>query len=175
MRRWLRRAVRWLLLALLAVVLAYEEVQWRLSAVFALLGRLPLLHQLENWIRSLPPYGALACFALPSVLLFPLKLLALHWLAGGHPGLGIGTIVVAKVTGTALVGRIFQLTQDALLTIRWCRWVFDKIVKLREAAYGIWKSFPVVRWWRARWARQKAKAGFWTRKWLALRQRFVKR
>ena len=42
MRRWLRRAVRLILLALLALVIAYEELQWRLSAVFALLGKLPL-------------------------------------------------------------------------------------------------------------------------------------
>ncbi|MCX6613372.1 MAG: hypothetical protein NTW74_21300 [Acidobacteria bacterium] len=41
MKRWLRRAVRWILLLLLAVVLAYEEVQWRLSFIFAWLGKLP--------------------------------------------------------------------------------------------------------------------------------------
>ena len=174
MKRWLRRATRWVLLALLAVVLAYEEVQWRLSAVFALLGRLPLFHQIEDWARGLPPYGAVALFAVPSVVLFPFKLLALHWLAGGHAALGISTIVAAKVTGTALVGRIFQLTRPALLTIGWCRWIFDRISALREAAYGIWKSMPVVRWWKARWAKEKAKGGFWKRKWLAMRTHFVK-
>ena len=171
MKRTLRRSLRWVLLALLAIVLAYEEIQWRLSAVFAYLGRLPVLHQIENWVRTLPPYGALVLFALPSTLLFPLKLLALHWMAGGHPGLGIATIMVAKVGGTALVARIFQLTQTALLTIPWCRWTYDKVIALRKAAYDIWKSLPMVRWWRARWAREKAKGSYWKRKWQALRAR----
>ena len=175
MNRWLRRAVRVVLLALLAIVLAYEELQWRLSAVFALLGKLPVFHQIENWVRGLPPYGALAMFVTPSIVIFPFKLLALHWMTGGHPGLGITTILAAKVTGTALVGRIFQLTRGSLLTIGWCQWVFDKVVALREAAYGVWKGMAVVRWWKARWAREKAKGGFWKRKWMALRTRFQRR
>ncbi len=173
MKRKLRRILSWPLLALLAIVLAYEEVQWRLSAVFALLGRLPVLHQLETWVRGLPPYGALALFGLPTAILLPLKLLAVYWLTAGHRVLGIGTIFAAKIIGTALVARIFQLTRDALLTIRWCRWVHDKVMALREAAYGIWKSMPVVRWWRARWARMKAAPpGIWRRRWQAFRQRF---
>ena len=171
MKRWLRRAVRWLLLLLLAVVLAYEEIQWRLSFVFAWLGKLPVLHSIENWARRLPPYGALALFLVPSVVLFPLKMLALYWLASGQKILGISTIFAAKVMGTALVARIFQLTRGALLTIGWCRWLFDKISALREAAYGVWRSFPVVRWWKARWAKEKARGGFWKRRWIALRER----
>jgi hypothetical protein len=170
-KRWLRRAVRWLLLLLLAVVLAYEEIQWRLSFVFAWLGKLPVLHSIENWARRLPPYGALALFLVPSVVLFPLKMLALYWLASGQKILGISTIFAAKVMGTALVARIFQLTREALLTIGWCHWLFDKISALRAAAYGVWRSFPVVRWWKARWAKEKARGGFWKRRWMALRER----
>ena len=71
MKRRLRRILSWTLLALLAIVLAYEEVQWRLSAVFALLGKLPVLHQIENWVRRLPPYGALALFSFWIVGKFP--------------------------------------------------------------------------------------------------------
>lgn len=143
--------LRWLALFFVAAVLAYEELQWRLSAVFALLGRLPLLHQMENGLRRLPPYGALACFALPSLLLFPLKLLALYWLAGGHPVLGVSTILAAKVAGTALVARIFQLTRPALLTIAWVAWIYTRVLALREAAYALWRSFPIVRWARQHW------------------------
>ena len=175
MRRWLRRAVRLILLALLALVIAYEELQWRLSAVFALLGKLPLFRSIENWASGLPPYGALALFGLPSVVLLPLKMLALYWLADGQRILGLATIFAAKVIGTALVARIFQLTRGALLTIRWCRWVFEKVSALREAAYGVWKKMPVVRWWKARWAKEKARGGFWKRRWRALRDKVKKR
>lgn len=175
MRRWLRRAVRLILLALLALVIAYEELQWRLSTVFALLGKLPLFRSIENWASGLPPYGALALFGLPSVVLLPLKMLALYWLADGQRILGLGTIFAAKVIGTALVARIFQLTRGALLTIGWCRWVFEKVSALREAAYGVWKKMPVVRWWKARWAKEKARGGFWKRRWRALRDKVKKR
>jgi hypothetical protein len=161
----IRRVIRWVLLALVAVVLAYEELQWRLSAVVALLGRLPLLRDLEALVRRLPPYGALALFALPSVLLFPLKLLALYWLAAGKKALGVGLIVAAKFTGTAIVARIFQLCKVQLLTIGWFRWVHDRLLALREAAYGIWRSMPVVRWWRMR----KARISAWTHRWRAAR------
>jgi hypothetical protein len=166
MKRGLRRAARWVLLAALGIVLAYEELQWRLSFVFKLLGRLPVVHQMEAWASGLPPYGALALFALPSVVIFPFKLLALQWLASGHAVLGIGTIIVAKVMGTALVARIFQLTRESLLTIGWCRWVFEKVTAVRAAAYEIWRGFPIVRWWK------RHRTGFWKRKWLALRERF---
>ena len=173
MQRSLRRMLSWPLLAMLAIALAYEEVQWRLSAVFALLGKLPVLHQLENWARRLPPYGALALFGVPTAILLPMKLLAVFWLTAGHRLLGLATIFAAKIIGTALVARIFQLTRDALLTIGWCRWTYDKIIALRAAAYGIWRAMPLVRWWRARWARMKAAPpGKWGRRWHAFRQRF---
>lgn len=174
MKRRLRRAFRWVLLAALAMVLAYEELQWRLSAVFAILGRLPVLRQIEAWVRRLPPYGALALFALPSLFLLPLKLLALRWLAMGHAKLALSSLVFAKIAGTALVGRIFQLTRPALLTIGWCKWIYDKVMELREAAYSIWRSLPVVRWWKMRWARYKAEHGveksYLHRQWMALRE-----
>ncbi|MFN9297802.1 MAG: hypothetical protein ACK6DZ_08810 [Acidobacteriota bacterium] len=147
--------LRWLALFLVAIVLAYEELQWRLAPVYALLGRLPILHQLETAVTRLPPYGALACFALPSVFLFPLKLLALFWLGGGYPMLGLSTIVAAKVAGTALVARIFQLTRPALLTIAWVRWIYNRVIALRAAAYQLWRSLPLVRWARQRWRRLK--------------------
>lgn len=175
MRRWLRRTLRLLLLALLALVIAYEELQWRLSTVFALLGKLPVFRSLENWATGLPPYGALALFGFPTVVLFPLKMLALYWLAGGQKVLGLGTIFAAKVIGTALVARIFQLTRGALLTIGWCRWIYEKVVALREAAYGVWKKMPVLRWWKMRWAKEKARIGFWKRGWIALRSKVKKR
>ena len=167
--------MRLVLLALLALVIAFEELQWRLSAVFALLGKLPVLRSIENWAAGLPPYGALALFGLPTLVLVPMKILAVYWLAGGQKLLGLGTIFAAKVVGTALVARIFQLTRGALLTIGWCRWVFEKICALREAAYGVWKKMPVVRWWKTRWAKEKARGGFWKRRWMALRDRVKKR
>ncbi len=165
-----KRVITYPLLAMAGVALLVEEALWRLSAVYALLGLLPVFRAIEAWVRGLPPYGALALFGVPSVALAPVKVLALYWLAGGHPVLGIGTIATAKVAGTALVARLFQLTQPQLLTIGWFRWGYEKVMALRAAAYGLWIESAVGRWWR----RERAKHRGWvrrrwdaTRAWLA--------
>lgn len=161
-----KRVITYPLLLLAGVALLVEEALWRLSAVYALLGRLPVFRAIEAWVRGLPPYGALALFGFPSVALAPVKVLALYWLAGGHPVLGIGAIATAKVAGTALVARLFQLTQPQLLTIGWFRWGYEKVMALRAAAYGIWMESAIGRWWR----RERAKHRGWVRRrWEAAR------
>ena len=47
----------------------------------------------------------------PATLLFPLKIAALWLIGEGHPEQGILLIIVAKVLGTALVGRMFILLE----------------------------------------------------------------
>ncbi|MFN0102960.1 MAG: hypothetical protein ACKV2U_12825 [Bryobacteraceae bacterium] len=166
MRRFWKRLITYPLLVVAGVALVVEEALWRLSDVVALLGKLPVFRALEAWLRGVPPLGALALFGVPAVALAPVKLLALYWLAGGHPVLGIGTILTAKVTGTAIVARLFQLTRPQLLTIGWFRWLYEGIMRLRAAAYGLWAESTVGRWWR----RERAKYKGWVRRrWEAAR------
>lgn len=143
------------LLALVGLLLAYEEIQWRLSFVYAWLGKLPLLRQLENWVRRLPPYGALALIGAPTLVITPIKFLAVYWIAMGHPVSGVASIIAAKAAGTAFVARVFLLTQPALMSIGWVKWAYEKVMRLREAAYDIWRLSPWVRWLRPRWQRRK--------------------
>lgn len=165
-RRVLKRLLTYPLLVLAGVVLAVEEALWRLSAVFAVLGKLPVFRSVEAWVRGVPAWGALMLFGLPAVALAPVKLLALYWLAGGHPFLGIGTILTAKVAGTALVARLFQLTQPQLLTIGWFRWGFETVMGWRAAVHEWWADSVVGRWWRRERARHK---GWMRRRWEAVR------
>ena len=58
-------------------------------------------------------------FLVPAVLLFPIKLLALWFVQQGHAAFGIGVIVAAKLLGTALVGRLFTLTEPQLMQFGW--------------------------------------------------------
>ena len=58
-------------------------------------------------------------FGIPMLVLIPIKVLALFLLGQGHVGMGVGLILVAKLAGTALAARLFQLTQPALMRIRW--------------------------------------------------------
>ena len=172
MRRLWKRLLTPLLLVAASVFLLAEELLWRLAGLFALLGKLPVFRQLEQLVRGLPPYGALAVFALPALALAPIKLLALYWLAGGHPGLGIGTILLAKVAGTAFVARIYQLTRAQLVTLGWFAWCEAKVLALRAAAFGMWRNWPIGRWVSQRWQAWRERGRSWVaRRWAASRRR----
>ena len=67
----------------------------------------------------MPPRGALLLFLVPAVALFPIKLLALWLIHAGQGVLGISVIIAAKLFGTALVGRLFVLTETQLMHYAW--------------------------------------------------------
>ena len=148
MWRWLRRGFE----ALLALLILFEEWGWEpLRRVLAWVARLPPLAWLERRIVALPPYAALAVFVLPTLLLLPVKLAAL-WLIGiGKAGLGLAVIVMAKLVGTALLARLFQLTQPALMQLAWFarlyrRWtVWKEAVLAHVRASWAWRVGRVVK------------------------------
>ena len=74
--------------------------------------------------------------------LVPLKLLALYLFAKGHVAFGLGLVLAAKLAGTAMAARLFQLTEPALLQIGWFarlylpwkRWKDRLLAQLRASA-----------------------------------------
>jgi len=120
----LRRLLRNTFTALLALVLLFEEWGWEpLQALLAKLARLPLWAWLEGRIARLPPWGALAIFAIPALALLPIKLLALFLIGRHHAFMGLCVLLSAKVVGTALLARLFTLTQPTLMRLAWfARW-----------------------------------------------------
>lgn len=138
LKQWLRTA----LLAPLALLVLFEEWGWeRLAALLGVLARLPLWARLEGWIASRPPWAALVLFGLPVLMLLPLKLLALYLFGKGHVASGLGLIVGAKVLGTALAARLFQLTHPTLMTLPWFvrlyapwkRWKDHLLIQVRQS------------------------------------------
>lgn len=118
--RPLWRLLRGLLLVLAAAVLFIEEWGWRpLTAFVGRLAQWPPLARAEARVRNAPPRVALLLFLLPAVALFPIKVLALWVIHRGHALLGITVIVVAKLLGTAIVGRLFILTESQLMRFAW--------------------------------------------------------
>lgn len=118
--RLLWRALRVLLLAIAALVIAIEEWGWRpLTAWAARLGRWPPIARLEDLIRAASPRAALVLFLVPAVMLFPIKVLALWLIHLGHQALGVTVIIAAKALGTALVGRLFIITEPQLIRFAW--------------------------------------------------------
>ena len=128
--RWLRRAFE----ALLALLVLFEEWGWEpLKRALAWVMRWPALAWIERGIARLPPYAALAVFALPTLLLLPVKLAAL-WLVGrGQGALGLAVIVAAKLVGTALVARLFHLTQPALMQLPWFARLYGRWTPWKDA------------------------------------------
>ncbi len=145
-------AIRTALLVLAAVVLFIEEWGWRpLSAWMGQLAKWPPLGRLEARIRQATPRWALVLFAVPAVLLFPVKLLALWCIHLGHALLGVTVIVLAKILGTALVGRLFVLTEPQLMQFRrfavaiaWWR-VTKARVALAVKSSSAWQSLRTMR------------------------------
>jgi hypothetical protein len=156
----LLQAMLWPLKWLLALLILFEEWGWdALQALLARIGRWPGLRWIEGRVRRLPPYAALALFGLPALLLLPVKLLALWAIGRGHALVGLLVIVAAKLIGTAVVARLFTLTQPALMSLswfargyaRWTAWKEDLLARVRASA--IWKSAAALkRSVRERWA-----------------------
>jgi len=156
----LRKILRKIFFPLVAALLLFEEWGWEpLAAAFARLARLPLWARLEQKIRQLPPVGALIVFALPLLTLFPVKLLALYLFAQGQTTLGLALLLGAKLVGTAVLARLFQLTQPALMQLRWFarwypRWLDWKegvLVQVRRSA--VWREGHALKqsvkaWWQ---------------------------
>lgn len=118
--RTLWRALRAVFLILAAVVIAIEEWGWRpLSAWAARLGHWPPVARLEGHIRRASPRMALVVFLVPALLLFPIKVLALWLIHSGRTKLGLLIILAAKALGTALLGRLFVLTELQLMQFAW--------------------------------------------------------
>jgi hypothetical protein len=151
--------LQWLATTLLALVILFEEWGWEpLQALLARIGRWPGFRWIEARITQLPPHWALAVLLLPSLLLLPVKLLALWAISRGHGVLGALVIVAAKLGGTAVVARLFTLTRPALMRMPWFarnygRWtVWKEALLARVRASAPWRAVQAAKLWlKGRW------------------------
>ena len=159
-----RKTLRAIFFPLIAVWLLFEEWGWEpLAALFARLARLPLWSWLERKIALLPPRGALFVFGVPMLALLPVKLMALYLFGKGQTTLGLALLLSAKIGGTAVLARLFQLTQPALMQLRWFAWWYPRwkawkdsiLAQVRRSA--VWRAGQglthSVKAWVAGWRR----------------------
>lgn len=166
MLKTLFKPIRGLFRLVLALIILFEEWGWApLQRAMAWVGQLPVLRQLEALIQRLPPYLALLVFFLPGLLLLPVKLFAVWLISVGRPGLGLVVIIAAKVLGTAIVARIFALTQPALMSlpwfarlyVRWTAWKEQLLVWIR--ASGAWRMARAIKLKLRRVLRRSSSSG----------------
>lgn len=132
-----------------ALIVLFEEWGWKpLSQALAWLARYAPIARLEAWIASLPPYPSLLVFALPTTLLLPLKFIAMWLLANGQVAAAGALFVGAKIASTALVARIFTLTQPALMRIAWFARAYTWFVPWKDAFFAMIRASWVWRYGR---------------------------
>jgi len=161
---------------LAALVVLFEDWLWDdLARIAGAIGRLPIFRPLEAFIVNLPPYASLAVFAAPSLLLIPVKLAALWLIGHGQALLGLATVIAAKVAGTAMVARIYYLTEPKLLRIGWFARLHTRYVAFKARVYSAIKASKLyqqahqqylqwresIRLWR------QHRRGAWRKRWSA--------
>lgn len=124
MTRWLLKILNWVFTPIIAILLIFEEWGWEpLSRLLKYLVDLPfwayLWDRLGQSISRLPPWAALLVLAAPTALLFPVKLGALYLIGHGQHVAGITLLIVAKIVGTAILARLFSLTQPSMMQLAW--------------------------------------------------------
>jgi hypothetical protein len=140
-RRFLKRIFTPPFVVLAALFMFVEEWIWdRMAALMARVARLPIMQRLEQKLRQLPPYGALALLLIPGLLLLPVKLAALYFIAHGHAMAGLMVIITAKIVGTALVARLFAVCHETLMTINWLSRLTAWVVRIKTSLYDRIKS-----------------------------------
>ncbi len=138
MTRRLGRAL-WIALAL---IFLFEAWLWdRLEPIVAAIvnvvpwGRLE--RRLAALIEALPPWATLIVFVVPLVVLFPIKLLEVWFLAHRNWAGALVTLVLAKLVGLGVTAFVFDVTRDKLLQIGWFRRLYDRVMWLRARAHEL--------------------------------------
>lgn len=133
----LKNSIKQALWGLVALLLLFEEWGWQgLSAALKEMGKWPLVAALERGLKRLPPWAALCVLGAPAISLFPLKLVAIALFANGHATAGLLFLLGLKVLGTALVARLFQLTEPALMQLGWFAKYYPRFVAWKETVFA---------------------------------------
>jgi hypothetical protein len=135
---------------LAALVILFEEWGWEpLQAGIARLVRALKLDRLERRIALLPPYAALVLTFAPVLLALPVKLAAVWLIARGKALLGLVLIVGVKVIGTAVLARLFALTQPVLMQLGWFARLYGGWMAWKTGLLCWVRATPAWRWAQA--------------------------
>lgn len=160
MKQHLKRALEIAIVPLAAAIVFFEETLIKyLNVAMAAVARWPPIAKLEAWLVQLPPYAALAAFVAPSILILPIKLVALWFATMGLYGLALGAVIVGKMLGTAVLARLYRILRPTLMTIPWFARLDTWFFYWRDQAYAFVRSLgpwqrakAIVQWVRARMA-----------------------
>jgi hypothetical protein len=149
-----KRLVRFVLIILAAAWMLFEDWVWdSIVALMHVVGRLKIINRFETFLARQNPYLLLTLFIFPFLIMIPAKLYGLFLITDGKVIRGVTIFVIAKVTITALITRLFIISKDKLLQIKafaafyyWFKakkeWLYSEVRKLpawQTAREGITK------------------------------------
>jgi ABC-type transport system involved in cytochrome bd biosynthesis fused ATPase/permease subunit len=87
-------------------------------------SELRLFARLRGWIVSLGPYPTLVLFAVPLIVLEPVKLVAAYLVGTGFFASGMALLAGGELLKLVLVERLFNLSRDKLMSIPAFAWAY---------------------------------------------------
>jgi hypothetical protein len=120
-----------------SVVFVLATVYFIVDAVFLTIAtplarwmaRQKIFIRLRKWIGSLRPYSSLALFAVPLIVLEPVKPVAAYLIATGQIAAGVTVLTIGEILKLVIVERLFKLCRRKLLKIPLFAW-----------GYGHWRQ-----------------------------------
>jgi hypothetical protein len=162
-----KRGIKLILIILAAVWMLFEDWVWdSIVALMARVGRLRIINRFETFLAQQNQYLLLTLFTFPFLIMIPAKLYGLYLITSGKVLKGVTIFIMAKLTITALVTRLFIISKDKILLIKpfavFYYWFNDK----KEWLYAEVRKLPA---WQAakEWiADLKIKLRLLRKKWL---------
>lgn len=104
------------------------------------------MQKVRTWVCALGPYGSLAVFAVPVLVLEPIKPLgALLWHHGHHREATM-IIIAGELTKLTIVDQLFDMTKPKLMTFRWFAWAYGQWRAILDALRAL-RIRRIVRGW----------------------------
>ena len=94
-----------------------------------LMARQRVFVRFRKWIGSLRPYPSLALFAVPIIILEPVKPVAAYLIGTGQIAAGVSVLTIGEILKLIIVERLFKLCRRKLLKIPLFAW-----------GYGHWRQ-----------------------------------
>jgi hypothetical protein len=105
-----------------------------------------VLKRLRGWIGSLRPYPTLALFAVPLIILEPVKPVAAYLAATEHVAWGLTVLTVGEILKLVLVERLFCISRDKLMSIPAFAWNYGKYRLVKDWLEST-EAWQMVRRW----------------------------
>jgi len=136
----------------LRIVLSVLLILWTLLEAILLPILRPLLSALSSLrlfeligagLGRLPPYGALVAFAVPFIIIEPIKAFALYWFGIGHLVQGGILYILSHIASIVIVERIYHAAHEPLMRIGWFKRLMTWLAEIRRIGVDWAKSTAI--------------------------------